>query len=251
MKEYYTLFLEFDSTAILNFLLGMITGFILLFLVFLLIATINEKKRFRKRLLKKLPLENHEIYDLVIIKQNQLVETVRLTENAYFKVAMDLSYELMEDIARHYFPDSRYPLFELSIEEILDLNQYIIYRLRDLVNGKVLKHFKNYRISSIMNMLRMKKAIDNSKLMKMSRKLKISKIYSASRTVLNYANPVYWFRRLAVKPTTEVVTKEVCKTIIAIVGEETNNVYSKSFSDVKHDEDIEEKFDEIVEGEEE
>lgn len=250
MKDIYLLFIEIDTKAIFNFLIGVVTGFVLLFLTFLLIATINRRRRFRKRMLNKLPLEDHEVYELIQMKQEQLIDTVRLTDNAYFSVAFDLSFELLEEIARHYFPDSRYPIYEISIEELLDLNKYITYRLETLVNGRVLRHFKNYRISSIVKMLNMKKAIDNSKAMKLSRKLKLQKVYSATRTVLNYANPVYWFRKLAIKPTTEVVTKEVCKYIIAIVGEETNKVYSKSFQEEKSDDDLEEKFDQIVEEEE-
>lgn len=243
------LFLQFELSTILNFLLGVLTGIILFFLFFLLFSTLNSKKRYRKRMLNQLPLEDHEVYELIEMKQNQLIETVRLTDNAYFKVAFDLSFELLEEIASHYFPQSRYPIYEITIEELIDLNRYITNRLEEMVNGKILRHFKNYRISSIVNMLHMKKAVDNSKIMKLSRKLKISKFYNASRTVLNYANPIYWFRRLAIKPTTEVLTKEVCKYIIAVVGEETNKIYSKSFSEVINDDDLEEKFDEIIEKE--
>ncbi|QLY40270.1 hypothetical protein HF295_05110 [Hujiaoplasma nucleasis] len=243
------LFLQFELSTILNFLLGVLTGIILFFLFFLLFSTLNSKKRYRKRMLNQLPLEDHEVYELIEMKQNQLIETVRLTDNAYFKVAFDLSFELLEEIASHYFPQSRYPIYEITIEELIDLNRYITNRLEEMVNGKILRHFKSYRISSIVNMLHMKKAVDNSKVMKLSRKLKISKFYNASRTVLNYANPIYWFRRLAIKPTTEVLTKEVCKYIIAVVGEETNKIYSKSFSEVINDDDLEEKFDEIIEKE--
>jgi hypothetical protein len=251
MKVIYLLLIEFDIRAIINFLLGVVTGFVLLFLTLLLIATVSRKKRFKKRMLNKLPLEDHDVLELVEVKQNQLVDTVRLTDNAYFSVALDLSLELIEEIASHYFPESKYPIYEISIEELLELNRYITFRLETLMNGKIIKYFKNYRISSIVNMLNMKKAIDNSKAMKLSRKLKLQKVYNASMAVINYANPVYWFRRLAIKPTAEVVTKEVCKYIIAIVGEETNKVYSKSFKDEKSDADLESKFDQILEGEEE
>lgn len=250
MFDIHTLIIQLDMTTILNFLLGVLTGFILLFLTFLLFATINEKKRFRKRILNKLPLENHEVYDLIEIKQTQLLETVKLTDNAYFNVAFDLSYELLEEIAEHYFPESKYPIYEITVEELMELNRYITNRIEEMVNGKVLKHFKNYRISSLINMLHMKKAIDDSKLMKLNRKFKVSKMLSIGRAVVNYANPVYWFRRLAIKPTTEVLTKEICKYIIAVVGEETNKIYSKSFSEDKHEEDLEEKFNELIESEE-
>lgn len=250
MKQIYLLFIEIDTRAIINFLLGVATGFVLLFLTLVLLLTLSRKKRFKKRMLNKLALENHEVLELIEIKQEELINTVRLTDNAYFSVAMDLSLELLEEIASHYFPDSKYPIYEISVEELLELNRYITYRLDVLVNGPFLKLFKKARISSIVRMLNTKKAITNSKAMKLSRKLKISKLYGASRAVLNYANPLYWFRKLAIKPTTEVVTKEVCKHIIAIVGEETNKVYSKSFKDEKNDDDLGAKFDQLLDEEE-
>lgn len=249
MTNIVPLFIEFNLPSILNFLLGIVTGFILFFLLFLLVATVNSKKRYHKRMLNQLPLEDHEVFELIEIKQNQLVDTVRLTDNAYFKVAFDLSLELLEEIAAHYFPKAKYPIYEITVEELLELNRYITKRLEEMVNGKILRHFKNYRISSIVNMLQMKKAVDDSKIMKLSRKLKINKFWSASRTVLNYANPIYWFRKFAIKPTTEVLTKEICKYIIAVVGEETNKIYSKSFAEVKNEDDLEEKLNEVMEGE--
>ncbi|MFW5888825.1 MAG: hypothetical protein ACOCUD_00430 [Bacillota bacterium] len=251
--EHIILFIsQINMTTIFYFVMGILTGFVLLFLVFVLIATLNEKRAYRKRVLNKLPLGDKEVYDLIEAKQAQLLETVRLTDNAYFHVAFDLSYELLEEIASHYFPDAKYPIYEITVEELLELNRYITKRIEEMVNGKILKHFKNYRISSLINMLHMKKVIDDSKLMKLNRKFKLSKIYNVSRAVLNYANPVYWFRRLAIKPTTEVVTKEICKYIIAIVGEETNNIYSKSFAEHKDQDDeieLEEKINELIEEE--
>ncbi len=247
-------FLAISFPDITNFLLGVITGFILLGLFITYIFTTHSRKKQRKRLLA-LPemIEKKEIYQMIEAKQNQLVETVKLTDNAYFKVAFELSLELAEEIARYYYPKAKYPMYEISIEELLELNYYITKRVEKMVNGKILRHFKGYKISTIIDVLNKKKAIDNSKLMKLNRKLKISKILTMGKAVLNYANPIYWFRRLAIKPSTVLVTKEVCKFIIAIVGEETNNVYSKSL--FKHDETeimkAEEDFEEILEVEEE
>ena len=247
-------FLLISFRDVTNFLLGIITGFILLGLFITFVVSTSSRRKQRKRLLS-LPemIEKKEIFNMIEAKQQQLLETVKLTDNAYFKVAFELSFELAEEIARYYYPKSKYPMYELSIEEILELNYYITKRIEKLINGKVLKHFKGYKISTIIDILNKKKAIDNSKLMKLNRKLKISKILTMGKAVLNYANPIYWFRRLAIKPSTVLVTKEVCKLMIAIVGEETNNVYSKSL--FKHDDQEEEKaeqaFDEILEIEEE
>ena len=186
-------------------------------------------------------------------KQNQLDKTVRTTDSGYFKVALDLGIELTEEISRYYFPDSKYPLYELSIQELLTLNYYITNRVNDLVNNnKLFKLFKNYRIASLIDLLNTKKKITNSKLMQVSRKIKLQQIYTASKTVLNYANPVYWFRKLAIKPTTVLVTKEICKFIITIFGEETNKIYSKAiFKKEDSEEEIINNLDRLLEGTEE
>jgi hypothetical protein len=250
----YTFIFEISVPGILNFVLGMLTGIVLLTLLITFIATNRSRKKQRKRL-AKLPemMEEKVILEMIEAKQNQLVETVRLTDNAYFRVAWDLSLELAEEIARFYYPKAKYPIYEISIDELLELNYYITKRIETMVNGKILKYFKNYKISTIIDILNKKKAIDNSKLMKLNRTLKISKMLSVGKTILNYANPVYWFRKLAIKPSTVLVTKEVCKFIIAIVGEETNNVYSKSL--FRHDdsetESASQTFDEVLEIEEE
>ena len=236
---------------ITNFLLGMLTGFILLFLFIVLVMTTDKKKKAKKRLSTQIPLDDKVVLEMIESKQALLLETVRLTDNAYFKVAFDLSLELAQEIARYYYPKSKYPIYELSVQEILDLNYYITKRIEEIVNGKIIRRFKNNRIATIINILNTKKAIDNSKLMKLSRKYKFSQMYTIGKTVLNYANPVYWFRRLAIKPSTMLVTREVCKYIISIFGEETNKIYSKTiFRQDEPEEVVSAKMDDILEIEE-
>ncbi|MBU1145679.1 MAG: hypothetical protein KJ971_07520 [Firmicutes bacterium] len=243
-------FLEITLPDIYTFVLGLFTGFVLLalFVAFFLIT--GRRKKSKIKFSKQTPLDDQIIESMIEAKQKELISTVKLTDNAYFKVAFDLSFDLMNEIAKYYFPDSKYPMYELSVQEILNLNFYITKRIETLVNSKFIRHFKNHRISTIINLLNKKKALDNSKLMKFNKKYKISKLYTVGRTVLNYANPIFWFRKLAIKPSTTLVTKEVCKFIISIFGEETNNIYSKKLFQEPDDVLLLEKeFDELVESE--
>ncbi|MDD3113118.1 MAG: hypothetical protein WC339_01970 [Candidatus Izemoplasmatales bacterium] len=233
-----------------NFLLGMATGFLLLALVVALFLVTNRHRKQKHFFSKSMPLDEKVVREMIQSKQTEMVETVKFTDNAYFKVAIDLSLDLMYDIARYYFPESKYPMYELSIQELLDLNYYITKRIETIVSGKIIRRFKNYRISTIINILQKKKAIDNSKLMKLSRKLKVSKFIMVGKAILNYANPIFWFRQLAIKPSVTLLTKEVCKMIIDIFGEETNKIYSKKLFQAPEDADkIAAEFDEIVERE--
>lgn len=240
-------FLEVVWRDIRYFVLGIVTGIILLILSLAFILSRNERRKTKNRIGNTVALDNKAILEMIESKQDQLDKTVKLTDDGYFKVAVDLSFELSEEIARYYFPKSRYPIYELSIQEMLDLNYYITKRVEDLMNQKFFKLFKNYRVASIIDILNTRKKINNSKLMQITRKIKLQQIYSATRTVLNFANPIYWFRKLAIKPTTVVVTKEICKYIIAIFGEETNKIYSKAiFKEEDSPEEIVKKIDQFI-----
>jgi hypothetical protein len=225
----------------------MLTGFVLLTMLIGLALMSGRRKRAKVFYSKETPLDDKTVKELIETKQQELVDTVKFTDNAYFRVALDLSMELMQEIAHHYFPESRYPMYELSIQEMLNLATYVTKRVEKIVDGKFLRIFKNARISTIVNILEKKKALDNSKLMKLSRKYNVSKLYSVSRTVLNYANPIFWFRKLTIKPSVTLLTKEVCKMIIEIVGDETNKIYSKKlFSEPDDVSLIEAKFDQLA-----
>jgi len=245
-------FMAISWPDIRNFLLGMATGFVLLTLFIAFILLTGRRNKRKTFMSKEIPLNEKAVQELILAKQNELIDTVKFTDNAYFRVAFDLSFELMQEIAKYYFPDSKYPMYELSIQEILDLNFYITKEIEKLVNGKFIRHFKNNRLSTIVNILNKKKAIDNSKLMKLSRKYQVSKLYTIGRAALNYANPIFWFRKLAIKPSVTLVTREVCKYIINIFGEETNKVYSKKiFEDPDDVAKVETKIDELLDKENE
>jgi len=242
--QYQYMHLAIEWKTIQPFALGVATGFVLFGLMIGFVLITGRKKQTKIYRSKETPLMEEAIQQMIENKQNQLVDTARIADNAYFRVAFELSIELITDIAKYYFPDSKYPLYELSIEELLSLNYYITKRLEKIVNSRFIRHFKNYRISTIVNLLNKKKAIENSKLMKLSRQMKVSKILSIGKTVLNYANPVFWFRKLAIKPSATLLTKEACKLIIEIVGEETNKLYSKKMFETPEDlAVVEAKFD--------
>ena len=239
------MFLAIDWPSIRTFVLGMMTGFALLSLAagLLIISGENQRKTRNIRSKKEL-LDVKTVNGMIEAKTRELNEIVRVSDNGYFRVAFDLSFDLIHDIAKYYFPESRYPLYELSPQEMLDLASYIVKRLDKILNGKIINRFKNYRISLIVDILNKKKALDNSKLMKFQKEYQLSKIWSVGKTILNYSTPIFWFRKLALKPSTTWVTKEICKKIIRIAGEETDKFYSKKMFEKPEDAAaIEKEFD--------
>jgi hypothetical protein len=133
---------------------------------------------------------------------------------------------LIHDIARVYFPDSKYPIYELSIDELMTLIHYITDRVDSLFKGPILRPLKKIRISYILKVIDTKRKIDENKAVKTASKLRTP--WKVTKTVLNIFNPVYWVRKLMISTTLVAVTNKICGIIIDVVGEETNNVYSKS-----------------------
>jgi hypothetical protein len=143
------------------------------------------------------------------------------------KLTFDISYELIDQIARFYFPNSKYPMLELSVHEIITLNHYVSDRIDSMLDKPVIKNTKNLRITQIMKLYDKKKLIEQSRAMKLNKKYKVDKVFKYSMMTLNAFNPVYWFRKLVINTSVDVITRRICVLIIGVVGEETTKIYSK------------------------
>ena len=62
-------------------------------------------------------------------------------------------------------------------------------------------------------------------------KYKVGKVVKYGAAVINVVNPVFWFRKLVINTSVDVMTRKVCLVVIGIVGEETTTVYSKKLFD--------------------
>jgi hypothetical protein len=168
------------------------------------------------------------LIDLVKAKQQEFREKRKLKEDGLAKLTFNISFDLVSEIAKYFFPDSKYPTLELSVSELLNLNHYITNRVDDLLDKPILKNMKKMQIVKVMEMMDKKKAVEESKLAKAAKKMKLGKIAKYGGMALNAVNPVYWFRKLVINTSVSAMQKKVSIVIIGIVGEETIKVYSKA-----------------------
>ena len=110
-----------------------------------------------------------------------------------------------------------------------------------LLEKPLLKNTKNIRITKIIEFLDKKKALEDTKIAKAAKKMRVGKVVKYGGAVLNALNPVYWFRKLVINTSVDAMTKKVCVVIIGIVGEETVKVYSKKLFDAPVEIDFVEK----------
>jgi len=110
---------------------------------------------------------------------------------------------------------------------LIALNHYITDRIDELLEKPILKNTKNVRVIRVMQMFEKKRAIEESKIAKAAKKMRVGKVIKYGGAVLNAVNPVYWFRKLVINTSVDAMTRKVCVVIIGIVGEETTKIYSK------------------------
>jgi hypothetical protein len=211
-----------------NFFFGMITG-IVLFSAFYVMFYIRGKNIDIDEIRRPtIQVDEEELKEKIKAKQKEFKRARKVDNEKIAKKTFDLSYELVEEISGYFFPESKYPMLELSVNEILNLVHYITDRIDDLLDKPVIKNTKNMQVIRFMQMYDKKKEVEQSKMVKAAQKVKLPKVMKYGGAVVGAINPVTWFRKAVINTSVNAMTKKICLVIIAIVGEETVKVYSKA-----------------------
>lgn len=239
------MFIGFDYKYLIVFLTGVLFGFFFLFLVYLytVILSLNRKKR----KIKKHPPVVDEIEIALFIKdaQDKFRDKPIRKEVGLFAHLKTITYDLSLDIAKKYYPTSKYPLLELTIEESLLLSHYIADRIDELLSAKLLSTLKKRSLSQLRNLYDQKVKLSESRVVKASQEANVKTVGKTIINVLNMVNPAYWIKKITVDKLYDIIIIKICLAIIAIVGEETYKIYSKSV--FIEPIDIESNLDELYE----
>ncbi len=225
------MFFDISFGGFINFFVGMATGAIAFTAIFVTLLVRGKNLNIESVKRSTVDVDEEELKAMIIEKRKLFKKNKKLGDRSATKLTFDLSYELIEEIASYFFPESKYPMLELNVHELLDLNHYITDRIKDILDKPVLKNTMNLQMTQLMSMFDKKKAIQENKVMKTAKKYKVGKIAKYGGAAINIFNPVYWFRKLVINTSLDAMTKKICVVIIGIVGEETTKVYSKKLFD--------------------
>lgn len=242
---------KFSWSSVVILITGIAIGFVICAFIYLVIVLISLKKNEKDDIVHKIDIENEELKRVIRSARNQYYEESSNSPlNQKIVDIRDISWRLINDISKLYYPKSDYPIYELSIDEFMKLNHYITNRVDSLFKGRILISFKKIKISQILKLIDLKKKIDENKIVKVAKKAKVPGLYKATMTVLNIFNPAYWVKKLMINTTLSVGTNKIASTIIDIVGEETIKVYSKSVFDKEKiiESDVEKTIMELEQG---
>ena len=236
-----------DFGNILSFLIGILFGIVIICLVYaiLVVASLGDKKFIIKT--ENDSLSEAKVKELIIdakrfYKDKKLRgKTGRVTH--CYKISKDLAY----GIAASFYPNSKYPLLELTVDEVVALLGYIQTRVNEILDRRGLKILKRLKVSFITDLSQKTTTVINSKAFNVTKD--VSKGLGVFKKVLNVINPVTWVRKAIIDNTMVIVLDKLCMVIITVVGEETYKIYSKKVlnEDVEIDSDVEELIDELKE----
>ena len=218
---------EINIFSLFSFLAGIFAGFIILGLIYLLNCLLSLKKKTIKINKEIKNISENDIKDIIHKYQDAFNDEKRRRKNIPFDYFRSSIYDMMVEIASKFYPKSKKPLMELSLHELILLDQYIVKKLDDLLSKKGISLFKNLKLSTIMNLVDKKTTIDNNALVRNAKKFKFKEIYGFALTLINIINPYFWFKKIVINPSINLLLNKVFLVCYSIIGEETYNVYSK------------------------
>lgn len=238
--------LRFDLSSLISFLIGISFGFLVLLLIYLYAVLKNMNKGLKLRKTDEQDIDEEEIKWLIQDAIKLFKDKESREAAGYGKHLLEVNRELSVDIAKKFYPKSKYPYLELTIDETLMLNHYITDRFQELMaSSKILKLTRGWTLAKIVEMNEVKNKIEQNVIVKTAKKY--SGITKAAGAVLNAVNPVYWFRRFTKEVALQIISIQIGVALIKITGEETYKIYSKKvFNEEKTiDMDVDKLYDEM------
>ena len=208
---------------------GIVIGFVICSTIYgiLLMNSISKKEKEIEN--TKKDIDDDKINNIVEqIKNSYVEESEGLSVTSRFDILGKKIIEIVNKISSEYYPESKYPIYELTIEELILFMHYLSNRIGDIFDKPLLAPFKKISIAQIFKILDTKKKIEETKAAKAFKKANVGKVSSIIMGGLKYANPVYWVKKLFVGSTINFASRKISLLIIDIVADETNKTYSKS-----------------------
>ncbi len=220
--------LTFNFSILISFLIGVGIGLTLaVFIYLILVLTTMKQKKFIVKT-KVNDVSETDILKLIEDAKFQFKDEKLRGDTNYFSYGYDISKNLIISIAKKFYPKSKHPLCEISVDELLMLGVYISKRMDEILDHKGLRFLRKVKISYVLGLYDVKEDISNNDVIKTTKKYKISEALNAAKKVINVVNPVWWVRKFVMNKAMDIVSKKLCLVLISVVGEETYKIYSKS-----------------------
>ncbi len=231
-----------DFTTILSFIIGIFLGAILICMIYALfvLASLRNKKFIIKT--EEDNLTTTEVKDMIVTCQKSFKDKGLRQELSRVAHCKNLCTSLTYGIATRFYPKSKHPLLELSVDEVMMLTIYIENRIEEILNRKGIRLLKKIKVSTILDFTQKTNKVVDSKAFKITKE--VNSTVNTVKKIINIVNPAWWFRKIVIDKTLNIITNKLCLVVIAIVGEETYKIYSKTV--FNKEVDIQSNIEEIL-----
>lgn len=219
---------EINLFSLVAFIMGMISGAIVLVLAYA-IGSINSLKKDSRVSINSIKgVKEEDIRKIINNHRESFKDERKRRKEVSLDFFKEIIFNMMNEIASQFYPKSKRPLSELSLDELILLNKYILTKLEEILSKPILRAFRGIKLSHVLMIIETKNNIDNSKTVKTVKKYKLQKVGEVLINVVGILNPAKWFKKLVIDPTINILLNQVLLTCIDYVGEETYKVYSKT-----------------------
>lgn len=234
--------------TIIAFGTGILMGFLLLLLLYILAVIKSMNKEMKKKKVEEADVDKNEVQWLIDDSISRFKQMEKEKKQSTVKNVYEVGKDLAHNIASKFNPSSKYPLYELTIDETLVLVHYITDRIDELLSSKILKMFRGYTIKKIITLKNTGQKITESKIYKTATGAKLGKMMQALKVV----NPFYWIKKGTVDQAIKIIIRKIAINSIIIIGEETYKIYSKKIFESEINEEASmEELNEYIKTEEE
>lgn len=216
--------------TLLVLLSGIFLGFIIFGLIYLYAVVRSLSSKVRTKKVEEEDVDEQEIRWLIKDAQKTFNDKKIRDEEGYATLLSQLTKDLSNDIASKFYPSSKYPYLELTIDETILLIGYISKRFDELMSKRILKLFRGLTINQLIIAKDTKDSFDNHRIVKGIKKRGVAEVVKGFLTAINIVNPVHWIRK-SIGKVSDLIFVKIGLAIIGIAGEETYKIYSKKVFD--------------------
>jgi len=182
--------IKFDLSTLLVFLSGLLIGFLIFVLIYLYAVLKSLSRKVKIKNVEEEDIDEQEIRWLIIDAQKTFNDKNIRNNEGYGALLLRLIKELTNDIASKFYPNSRNPYLELTIDETIILANYISVRFDELMSRRILKLFRGMTVNQLLFVKTTKDSIEGHKIVKQFRKHRVTSILKGALATINLANPL-------------------------------------------------------------
>ena len=144
--------LNFDFASLISFFVGIFAGCALLGIIYAILVVSSLKSK--KYVVKSAVVDVTDEMILEIISNSKKVFSDKKIKGAKNSIShcFSICTNMVVDIATKFFPKSKHPAAELTIDEILELSIYISNRINSIVDRPGLRMVKKFNLSTILSL---------------------------------------------------------------------------------------------------